>query len=1626
MARPRRARRSSRKLRQHGSKAQGCFSLERLEDRQLLTATGYEQLNLVSDQSGVALLTDPNLVNPYGIALASGSGDFWLANAGSNTLTRYNGGVGGSAFAQNPLTISSLPSGVSGPTGIVSNSTSDFVVVQGSGQGPAPFIFASRNGQLSVVPTLSTNTATAANNGAASSFYTGLALVTNNSINNLYAANFAAGTIVKFGTDFQVTVNNVFQDSSLTSAGYAPYNIQELSVNGTPLVFVTYAKQDTTNPQNIAAGSHGAIDVFGTDGTLKAQLVGTTDAHLSAPWGLAIAPANFGDLSNDLLVANGDGTIQAYSLTLSATPAASYVGALDNSAGSPIQIPGLHGLAFCNAASAGDANKLYFSGGGSNGTHGLFGELASAASPISIQGTNFTATEGAAISGVVASFTPQAGLAGDTFSATINWGDGTTSSGVVAANGSGGFLVSGAHTYAIDGNVSPVTVNVVDSTTSGNSASATVAALVVEGDLTATPAPVSATEGTAFSNVPVATFTDPATNATAGGFTANINWGDGTSATSGSVTGSNGTFTVSGSHTYATQGPVSGLIVTISEGAATPTPITVTGSATVADADTLSATASPVSTTEGMTFAGQVATFSDSFTQTPASAFTATVDWGDGTTTTGSITGSAGSFTVSGSHVFAEEGTPTVKVSIVENGAGATASATTSTAATIADGDTFTPTAVTIDATAGAAFSGVVAKFTDSLTTTPAGNLSATINWGDGSTTDAGTIGGASGTFTVSGSHTYTSFGGPHSVSVVLHENSPGSSSATASSTAFALDPNLSGTPATISATEGVAIATGTTVATFTDSNSNATAGNFTATIDWGDGTSSAAGSVSGGSGTFTVSGGHTYAHSGNFPVNVTIFETATPTAVAAVVGSTAAVSGGPIQVTAAPIAATEGSSGAFTSLQVASFTTADTALLSSDFMATIDWGDGTTSAGVVTGGNGAFVVKGGHTYLEEAPGASALTMKVTVAESAALGTTASATASATVAEGDSFAAGSTTAGLSTQEGATFSGPVATFIDGNTLAGASGFTAVINWGDGTTQAGTVSGTNGTLTVSGSHTYANDGNFTLVVNLVDKAPGTAEPVASGTAAVGEDSGFSATAVAVSGTEGQTLSGVTVATFTDAGSTQPSSNYVATIDWGDGTSATTGTVTGSNGTFTVSGTHAYADEGPFHPIVKISENNSPATISATGTATMSDADVLTGTGIPISPTVGATFTGTVATFTDAYLGATADHFMTTIDWGDGTSTSSGTVTGSNGTFTIQGSHVYASAAQHTVRVVINDKDSTSGASATSTASPLGSTLAATGVSVNVPSGVTVSNAVVATFTDSGPSQPASSYTATIDWGDGTTSTGTVTLSGSTFTVTGSHVYNEPKLWNLSIVVTPSAGVAATASATASVGGNTERLVAQIYHDLLARRGEMQGIEYWTGLINGGQAASVEVLNILHTQEYRMLTIQGLYQLYLHRAADPASLDFFNNSLINGATPEQIAESLASSAEYFQNRGAGTGAGFLNALYEDVVYQPPDAATATAWEAKNLNDPSVRAQAAAAVFGSDTYLNQLVSFSQPHASNTFASQTPYGFYEDYLRRDADSTALGHYHDMLKSGQHDDVVIAQIIGSSEYDSRV
>lgn len=190
----------------------------------------------------------------------------------------------------------------------------------------------------------------------------------------------------------------------------------------------------------------------------------------------------------------------------------------------------------------------------------------------------------------------------------------------------------------------------------------------------------------------------------------------------------------------------------------------------------------------------------------------------------------------------------------------------------------------------------------------------------------------------------------------------------------------------------------------------------------------------------------------------------------------------------------------------------------------------------------------------------------------------------------------------------------------------------------------------------------------------------------------------TGVPVSVREGTAFSGA-VANFTDTDAAQNASNFTATIAWGDGTSSA-GTITGSAGTFAVTGSHTYADEGAFTVQVTVDDAANTLTGSGSSTATVEESDVLTGTGLAITAHQGSPFSGPVATFSDAFTVNTAADFTATIAWGDGVITA-GTVSGTAGGYTVSGSHTYAAAGTFPVSVTLTDD-----APGTATATVLGS--------------------------------------------------------------------------------------------------------------------------------------------------------------------------------------------------------------------------------------------------------------------------------------------------------------------------------
>jgi len=325
----------------------------------------YMQTNLLSNLSGKAAFTDANLKNPWGMAFAPG-GPFWISdnNSGFSTVCEANGQFD---FAvQIPLPPGSKSS-FSAPTGLVYNQTGDFSV---GGTGPALFIFSTEDGTIAGWNGgLATLTANLSGKGA---IYKGLAMGSTASGNFLYATDFHNGKIQVFDKNYSpTTLAGSFTDASIP-AGFAPFGITNIQNQ----LFVTYAMQDAQKVNDQPGSGNGFVDIFDTQGHLMNHLL----AHgaLNSPWGVAMAPANFGAFSNDLLVGNlGDGTIHAYNLSTKAL-----LGALDDQSGKTLVIDGLWDLVFGDGSFGKPLNTLFFSAGITGQANGLFGSLqVSAATP---------------------------------------------------------------------------------------------------------------------------------------------------------------------------------------------------------------------------------------------------------------------------------------------------------------------------------------------------------------------------------------------------------------------------------------------------------------------------------------------------------------------------------------------------------------------------------------------------------------------------------------------------------------------------------------------------------------------------------------------------------------------------------------------------------------------------------------------------------------------------------------------------------------------------------------------------------------------------------------------------------------------------------------------------------------------------------------------------------------------------------------------------------------------------------------------------------------------------------------------------------------------------------------------
>jgi uncharacterized protein (TIGR03118 family) len=319
----------------------------------------FHQTNLVSDIPGEAAVTDPQLVNPWGIAESPGS-PFWIADNGTGLSTLYTTSGAKQGLV---VTIPSATSGTSAPTGEVFNKSS-------SAFNGDPFIFASEDGAITGWRgALGTNAEILLNGKSQDSVFKGLAINSGVSNSYLYATDFHNDMVDVLASSGAPSLSGSFVDPTIPS-GFAVFGIQ--NINGE--LYVTYAKQDAAKHDDVAGPGNGYIDVFDLSGNFVRRLV--SNGPLDSPWGLTLAPSNWGSVGGDLLVGNfGDGTIDAFNPTSGA-----FLGALDNaSTGNPLVVQGLWGLEFGNGGNGGNADTLYFTAGipgnGHIEDHGLFGAL---------------------------------------------------------------------------------------------------------------------------------------------------------------------------------------------------------------------------------------------------------------------------------------------------------------------------------------------------------------------------------------------------------------------------------------------------------------------------------------------------------------------------------------------------------------------------------------------------------------------------------------------------------------------------------------------------------------------------------------------------------------------------------------------------------------------------------------------------------------------------------------------------------------------------------------------------------------------------------------------------------------------------------------------------------------------------------------------------------------------------------------------------------------------------------------------------------------------------------------------------------------------------------------------------
>jgi hypothetical protein len=939
-----------------------------------------------------------------------------------------------------------------------------------------------------------------------------------------------------------------------------------------------------------------------------------------------------------------------------------------------------------------------------------------------------------------------AGLSASDFTASIDWGDPSpdVTAGTITQDAStpSVYDVTGSHTFVEQGTftVTPsvafsggtISASVGGSTVSVSFGSlptvplAGDAATIGNGPIAVNVFPIVGTEGATIASGPIATFIDAGGVTPVSDYSVSLGVIDaGGLATS--IPGAMIQQNSPGSAQYTVVAPDFSLpeegayqvVVTITDNDQ-PNPIAVRAASQAVIADAPLTAGAPVVAAgySGLPTTVSSFVFHDDNTLAPASDFAVAIDWGDGSglsTGTASQVGPAGTFEVTGTHTYVRLGVYLVTAVVTDTGG---QKVTLNGTVRMSD---LPPTGVpsTFSIQEGQSTGTIVlATITDPNPLATAGQLSAEVlNWGEGPLATPEPVavvlvgGNAFGTvFQVMGSHMYLEEG---TFPVTLAVTTLGGAATTftpATGSADVVDAPL-GASGSLSVGGIEGLGTGPKlIATFTDRNPSATVADFTTgtgsvVVDWGDNSApdvlpasaiTSAGTANGV--LFSVTAGHTYAEAASYQVTVSINDTggAKTVAHASAVITDAALGSAPVPTLMPETGLL------LNNVVAAAFTDANTDAAAGDFMASIDWGDGTpvsiaTVAATTT--PGLFNALGTHAYAR--PGVFTTKTVVSDVDGRSITLPGMATVSDQPLMGQAF-------NFTAQEGQS-TGPIAlaTITNPNTLAGLSQLTATVDWGDGTapvTFTVPVSQTGGTTSgslfqVTGSHTYAEEGSFTVKVLVTTTGGATTAPVSplTATATVADAPLVAASSPSISGAEGASTGMKLIATFTDANPGATVGDFTTPfgsvdVSWGDGTpqvplptSAITAIGTPNGVLFQVTAAHTYLEAGSYQITVQASDGGGATTV-AHASAAIADAPLSAPVQTPPSRdtsgliiTAGIAFKAVVATFNDASAMAPVSDFnYVTIDWGDGTPASSGTVVqpaGAGTTFEVLGTHTYA---------------------------------------------------------------------------------------------------------------------------------------------------------------------------------------------------------------------------------------------------------------------------------------------------------------------------------------------------------------